>query len=57
MEVTPTARVTKGIDLDDPVESEKRFIPNYATRFITTHKAACKCAAFSPDGTHFLLVR
>lgn len=33
-----------------PAGAKTRNFPNYQTRFITTHKNACRVAKFSPDG-------
>ncbi|XP_049848290.1 cleavage stimulation factor subunit 1-like [Schistocerca gregaria] len=44
----------QGIDFDqEKKEGKKATIrTNYHTRFIATHKFACRCAAFSPDGRY-----
>lgn len=34
------------------IDEIKSVLPNYDTRFITTHKSSCRCAAFSPDGRY-----
>jgi cleavage stimulation factor subunit 1 len=39
-----------GLDLEDPTRHYGPPKSSYATRFITTHKNACRCAAFSADG-------
>ena len=50
-------KTVKGIDLDEPApDMSRRSFPNYQTRFITTHKHACKCAAFSADGARLCIV-
>jgi len=41
---------TKGVDFDIEREERSKINPNYATRFVTTHKNGVRCAAFSYDG-------
>lgn len=41
----------RGLDLESTEPPPLRPIPNYNTKFITTHKNPCRIAKFSPDGT------
>lgn len=41
---------SRRVDFD--VDAPPRVFPNYQTKFITTHKNACRTAKFSPDGKY-----
>ena len=43
----------RGLDLESTEPPPARVIPNYNTKFITTHKNPCRVAKFSPDGMNF----
>ena len=43
----------KDLEIEESMETTKKLKKiNFVTRFITTHKGACRVAKFSPDGKY-----
>ncbi|KAM9963070.1 hypothetical protein ACTFIW_006292 [Dictyostelium discoideum] len=49
---TTTNTTTTGIITEKVQQQQQQLQPNFITKFITTHKNACRCAKFSWDGKY-----